>query len=128
MTSPQFFRELIENAATVDATTRQHVAFVVFYGDRSGVVRAGDIGYEPHSGRAEKGGLKVRFDGLSISGDPYVRSDFVVRPTIRPRPERNRFERNYPGLVRRSPQELFWDKKLFPDEELFSNEDEELIA
>jgi hypothetical protein len=30
-----FFKTLIEHAATIDATTRKHIAFIVFYGDRS---------------------------------------------------------------------------------------------
>jgi hypothetical protein len=87
---------LIENSDTLDATTRQHVAFVVFYGDHSGVVREGNVGYWPHRNRAQPGNLRVRLDGLSISGDPYFQSEVVVEPTMPPQPERGlRLQRNH---------------------------------
>lgn len=98
MAASQFFRELIENSDTLDATTKKHVAFVVFYGDRSRVVNRDDIGYGPYGGRPLGGPSRVRLNGLSISGDPEVLSDVMVRPTIPPRPGR--------GRVRRDP-ELF---------------------
>jgi hypothetical protein len=42
-----FFKGLIENSAEIDATTRQHIAFVVFHGDRSKILRRVG-GYTPH--------------------------------------------------------------------------------
>jgi CHAT domain len=78
MVAPDFYRELIANSSTVDATTRSHVAFVVFYGNRSGIVRErhrygahGEIRY----------GEKLRLDGLSIDRDPDIPSHMVVLPT-----------------------------------------------
>ena len=38
MSAPQFFHELIENSGTLDSTTSQYVAFVVFNEDHSGVI------------------------------------------------------------------------------------------
>jgi hypothetical protein len=46
LNSRAFYEALIEHSADIDATTRQHVAFVVFYGDRSRVVRRVN-GYRP---------------------------------------------------------------------------------
>src|SRR5262245_50829891 len=66
MTAPRFFRELIENSATLDATTRQHVAFVVFYGDRSGVIRSEEFAYGPNDSYRGRRGVRVRLDGLSV--------------------------------------------------------------
>ncbi len=68
MAAPRFYRELIENVATIDATTRRHVAFVVFHGDRSNVYEDGSYyGVGPRDAR-------IRLIGLSISGDPGTRS------------------------------------------------------
>ena len=106
MAAPQFFRELIENSATLDATTRQHVAFVVFYGDRSAVVREGYYGLKRLA-------LKVRLDGLSISGDPNCHSDVVVAPTIPPQHARAHFQMSHDlfsddmgAFLRTSPDKL----------------------
>lgn len=113
--APRFFRELIENAAMLDATTRQHVAFVVFYGDRSGVVREGNLGYDPVIRRERIAGLRVRLEGLSISGDPDHFSDFAVQPTVPPkrRSERGKhqdvhslFSEKLGQLLRSSPQDV----------------------
>jgi hypothetical protein len=56
-----FYNALIERSADIDAATRRHVAFIVFYGDRSGLVRRVD-GYRPHLAR-------YRLEGLSTSTD-----------------------------------------------------------
>jgi hypothetical protein len=111
MAAPDFFRELIVNSATLDATTRRHVAFVVFYGDQSGVVREGDIRYEPYSGRPQRGGLKVRLDGLSISGDPQVASDVMLQPTTPPKSEGEQSWRNHNPFSNKFAEIL----RIFPE-------------
>lgn len=70
MVAPGFFRALIQNSPTIDATTRQHVAFIVFYGNKSRLRCGADAGYGPHGDRCAPVPVKMRLDGLSISGDP----------------------------------------------------------
>ncbi len=62
---PQFFQELIENIDTVDQTTRDKIAFIVFHGNRSTYIRENDYEYSFH------------LNGLSVSGhrDPRRRMD-----------------------------------------------------
>lgn len=47
ITAPGFYGALIENAATIDTTTREHVAFVVFYGGRTGATHRSAVEYRP---------------------------------------------------------------------------------
>jgi len=54
MAAPQFFHTLIQNSATLDATTRQHVTFVIFYGDNSGIVSRSNIIYGVYGASALK--------------------------------------------------------------------------
>lgn len=68
MAAPGFYSRLIENSDTVDATTREHVAFIVFHGDRSGIVHEAGTTYRPYLARH-------RFDGLSVSGDGFFHSE-----------------------------------------------------
>jgi hypothetical protein len=42
--APQFFDRLIQNVVTIDATTRSHIAFVVFHGNKSSILRPGPKG------------------------------------------------------------------------------------
>lgn len=65
--SKAFYEALIEHSADIDATTRHHVAFVVFYGNRSGLVRRVGRRYRPHLER-------YRLEGLSTSTDAQVES------------------------------------------------------
>ena len=68
-----FFQSVIANSATIDATTREHVAFVVFCGDKSSIVEPGDrLGYGYR-------GVKFRLNGLSISNDPWAHADSNFR-------------------------------------------------
>lgn len=62
---PRFFQELIENIDTVDETTRDQIAFIVFHGNRSTYIRENDYEYSFH------------LNGLSVSGhrDPRRRID-----------------------------------------------------
>ena len=73
ITAPDFYRRLIENSDTIDATTRQHVAFIVFYGDRSGIVQRSGTDYHPYLARH-------RLQGLSTSNDGIVELDGNVLP------------------------------------------------
>lgn len=60
MHSRNFYSQLIENTDTIDATTREFLAFIVFYGNRSSIVKEkykGDYRY----------GEKIRLNGLSTS-------------------------------------------------------------
>jgi hypothetical protein len=52
----RFYQDLIENIDTVDATTRDHIAFVVFHGSRSSYIR-------------DRAGMYYSYhlDGLSLS-------------------------------------------------------------
>jgi hypothetical protein len=58
---PQFYQQLIQNIDTIDATTRSHVAFIIFHGDRSGIV-------DMRRGRPER----HQVIGLSISKNSDV--------------------------------------------------------
>jgi hypothetical protein len=52
---PQFYQEVIENIDTVDETTRDSIAFIVFHGNQSSYIRPDDYRYRFH------------LDGLSVS-------------------------------------------------------------
>ena len=60
-----FYEALIEHSADIDATTTRHVAFIVFYGDRSGLVLRRTDG--PNAYRTVS-----RLSGLSSSCDPEI--------------------------------------------------------
>ena len=55
---PRFYQELIQNIDTVDATTRDRIAFVVFHGKRSSYIR-----------EERNESYKYHLEGLSISGE-----------------------------------------------------------
>jgi CHAT domain len=60
--APQFFDRLIKNVSTVDATTRNHVAFIVFHGKKSSLLeRRRSNGYERC--------YEYHIEGLSTSAD-----------------------------------------------------------
>ena len=94
--APGFYRRLIENSDTIDATTRQHVAFIVFHGDRSGVVYEAGTSYRPHLARR-------RLAGLSVTGDGYFRSDAMQSPTRDTIPS---FARELAEQLRYSPENV----------------------
>lgn len=56
--APQFYEQLIKNVDTIDATTRNHVAFIVFHGNKSSIVRRPEEGYRAY---------EHHLDGLSMS-------------------------------------------------------------
>ncbi|MGO4565880.1 CHAT domain-containing protein [Rhizobium sp. 2YAF20] len=56
--APAFFEELIRNVETIDATMRQHVAFIVFHGKESSILRR-----HPHCSAY----FEHHIDGLSMS-------------------------------------------------------------
>lgn len=107
MTAPGFYRQLIENSDTIDATTRRHVAFIVFHGDRSGIVHENRMSYQPYLARH-------RLQGLSVSGDKYIQLDTMRRrlpyatPSFAPRlAEQLRYhpkEVNYSALAHHMSQ------------------------
>ncbi|NKJ71818.1 CHAT domain-containing protein [Rhizobium leguminosarum bv. viciae] len=76
--TPAFFEKLIQNAEMVDATMRQHVAFIVFHGKESSILRR-------HPNRPAY--YKYHVDGLSMSqgdidlsehqGDLHFRDDLT---------------------------------------------------
>lgn len=59
--APDFYGRLIKNSETIDATTRHHIAFIVFHGKDSSLVRRGP-GW----------GSKCHLMGLSISGNEEI--------------------------------------------------------
>jgi hypothetical protein len=79
MTAPGFYAQIIENSATIDATTRKHIAFIIFYGERSAITyNAGTIYH------------RCRVQGFSVSTDrdinlktkpnlPYIQTKFDPR-------------------------------------------------
>jgi hypothetical protein len=61
---PSFYERLIENVHTIDETTRHHIAFIVFHGKRSSLVRQ------------DKGTRRLyrhHLDGLSVSKNTDLR-------------------------------------------------------
>lgn len=77
ITAPDFYRRLIENSDSIDATTRKHIAFIVFHGDRSGVVHEARNEYSPYLARE-------RIDGLSVNGDGYFGRKSIGEPPVNP--------------------------------------------
>jgi hypothetical protein len=73
MVAPLFYRELVGQSATIDATTRNHVAFVVFYGGLSKIICQDNFRYDPY---------KIFLDGLSISGDPWCSYKDPIKVTM----------------------------------------------
>jgi hypothetical protein len=61
---PDFYEQLIRNVGTIDATTRHHIAFIVFYGKKSSILR------QP---RGEHRLYEHHLAGLSASTEPGVR-------------------------------------------------------
>jgi hypothetical protein len=83
MTAPGFYWHLIENAATIDSTTRDHIAFIVFYGNRSGITHRTGTDYRPYLAR-------YQVQGLSLSGNQDIHVESRpnlghTRPTFDPR-------------------------------------------
>jgi CHAT domain len=58
--APSFFERLVQNVETIDATMRNHVAFIVFYGNKSSLLRSHPDGYGRY--------YEYHVDGLSTSG------------------------------------------------------------
>jgi len=84
--APAFYRQLIENSETLDVTTGRHVAFVVFYGDRSGLTWVGNVEYGPYR-TPTRARLQLRLDGLSVSGDPNHFCAVAEEPSLAGRRE-----------------------------------------
>src|ERR1035438_4110270 len=64
--APHFHERLIENSETIDATTRNHIAFIVFHGDDSSVVRRPAEGWRAH---------EYHLSGLSTSNHAQIYLD-----------------------------------------------------
>jgi len=83
ITAPGFYGHLIENAATIDSTTRDHIAFIVFYGDRSGITHRAGTDYRPYMARYQVQGFSVSADRdiyvESRPNQPHVRPEFDSR-------------------------------------------------
>lgn len=62
MIVPNLYKELIENSDTIDATTRDFIDFIVFYGNNASIVE------EKNDGRYRRGESR-KINGLSISKD-----------------------------------------------------------
>jgi len=75
---PNFFEQLIDNVETIDATLRDHVAFVVFHGRNSSLVtppgRPGRYREDPDDPRQSGADLRYHIDGLSFSDERTIRS------------------------------------------------------
>lgn len=87
--TPDFFGRLIENAGSIDSTTRQQVAFVVFYGESTIYARASSY-HEPY----QLTEAKLHDVSFSHHFDP-------------------RFDQTYADLFRRSPDSI--DRRRFAD-------------
>ena len=74
MTTPGFYGRLIADASSIDATTRGHVVFAVFHGDRSGITYRATICAHPCLAR-----YQVRGFSISADQDVYV----VAKPDLR---------------------------------------------
>ncbi len=79
--TPHFFEHLIENVTTIDSTTRQYVAFVVFYGKSTVYARASRY-HEPYQF------FEAQLDDISFSRC------------------NDRFDEDYASLFRNQPQEI----------------------
>ncbi|MBA4054887.1 MAG: hypothetical protein C0490_09260, partial [Marivirga sp.] len=74
MQNRNFYAQLIENAETIDATTRRHIAFVVFYGNRSSIVKECNSGHTKYK-------KKTRLTGFSTSTDTEINFEEEVVET-----------------------------------------------
>lgn len=66
--TPSFYSDLIENTATIDSTTKDHLAFVVFHGCQSRAYASRDTHYSPLARRD----IKYQIDGLSMRGNHHA--------------------------------------------------------
>src|SRR5271154_7036016 len=64
--APRFYDKLIRNVETIDATTRHHVAFIVFHGRNASIIRRPSEGYRAY---------EHHLTGLSVSDDRQLRID-----------------------------------------------------
>jgi hypothetical protein len=74
VTTAGFYGRLIENASSIDATTRDHLVFAVFHGGRSGITYRTRIWSRPCLAR-----YQVRGFSASTDQDVYV----VTKPDLR---------------------------------------------
>lgn len=76
MTAPGFYGALVENSATIDSTTRKHIAFIVFYGDSSGVVHP-----------TNRKGIYHRYhlQGFSVSNNKDIEVESTAEPQVSPK-------------------------------------------
>ena len=84
--SPRFHEKLIKNVETIDATTRNHVAFIVFHGNDASIIRRPSEGWRAYQHHLT--GLSVSRDGTLFidehHGDPIeVRFDRELASSIR---------------------------------------------
>jgi hypothetical protein len=97
MMAPGFYGHLIDNVATIDSTTRDHVAFIVFYGRHSGITRRAGSEYHPYLARYEVQGFSVsnerdihvesRLDPrFQLEFDSQLREQFRYSPSQVDRP------------------------------------------
>ena len=92
MTASGFYGRLIENSATIDATTREHIAFIVFYGERSEITH-------PVDGRGTYHRYQVR--GFSVSKNADIKVESI--PNLQVRPE---FDTGLGDRFRYSPSQI----------------------
>jgi CHAT domain len=70
ITAPDFYGRLIERSSEIDRITRHHIAFVVFYGDRSAVSHRVPTSYGAHL-------ASYQVQGMSISThDQWIPAEF----------------------------------------------------
>jgi TIR domain len=81
ISAPNFFDHLIRHVEAIDSTTREHIAFIVFYGDSSQVL-------------ARAGGTYERYQ--------YTRA--MLESVSFSRQQRTEFDETYAELFRRSPE------------------------
>ena len=83
--APEFFDRLIENVDTIDATTRNHVAFVVFHGKRFSLLRPDHNGngryYEHHIEGLSMSSGQIRLD--KSDGDHELRFNDELTNAVR---------------------------------------------
>ena len=78
--TPRFYTQLIENVMSIDSTTRQHIAFIVFYGDSTIYARA--TSYHERYQMTE-----ATLHDVSISSDFHRRFDETYAQLFRDSPE-----------------------------------------
>jgi hypothetical protein len=69
MVAKTFYLALIENIETIDATTREHVHFFVFFGSRVGLV---------HNVKGIQAPVRHPVEGLSVSTSRYADNSFDI--------------------------------------------------